>query len=97
MKAAGQCASCLRWRRSSGTILPAVEGCHWIADEEGRSLSLGVQELLQVLATLAAREGLCPGHQPVDAALMPDCYRAADLPLAASGIGQRKAMRQPGS
>lgn len=65
-KPEGQCASCMRWRTIGGTILPPVEGCGWFDDEEGQSLSPALRELLGVLATLAAREGLCPAHLPID-------------------------------
>ena len=45
----GQCVTCVRWARQGGSILPAVEGCGWLADHDARPLSGAVRMLLPVL------------------------------------------------
>jgi hypothetical protein len=82
MRRSGQCETCLRWVRSGGSVLPAVEGCGWIDDPGIRALPVAVALLMPVLARIAAREGVCPGHLVFDAISMPDAYRSQDLEAA---------------
>ena len=92
----GQCVTCVRWARQGGSILPAVEGCGWLADHDARPLSGALRMLLPVLAQIAARDGCCPGHLEAKLADMPDAYLAADLPREASagpGLMAQQAMR----
>lgn len=85
MRRSGQCETCLRWVRSGGCVLPAVEGCGWIAGPDIEALPIAVRLLLPALARIVAREGACPGHLVFDATSMPDAYRSLDLEPAVGG------------
>ena len=85
----GQCVTCVRWARQGGSILPAVEGCGWLADHDARPLSGALRMLLPVLAQIAARDG--PGHLEANADDMPDAYLAVDLRRTPSGVQGLKA------
>jgi len=80
MSRRGQCETCVRWARQGGSILPVVEGCGWLAEQEVQPLSGALGMLLPVLAQIAAREQCCPGHLEANADDMPDSYLAMDLP-----------------
>ena len=67
MSRQGQCKTCVRWSRQGGSILPAVEGCGWLAEHGAQPLSGALGMLLPVLAQLAARDRCCPGHLEVNA------------------------------
>lgn len=79
MRQMGQCDSCVHWGRRGGTVLPAVEGCSWIADPGLDQLPTVLKLLLPALARIAAREGVCPGHLVFDASSMPDAFRSHDI------------------
>lgn len=83
MTAVGQCTNCLRWAVRGGIVSEAVEGCTWFALREEAQLPPRAEALLEALAPLLAREGVCPGHLPPDLENMPDAYRSEDLPLEA--------------
>ena len=85
MRRSGQCETCLRWVRRGGSVLPAVEGCGWIAGPDIEALPIAVTLLLPALARIAAREGVCPGHLVLDATSMPDAYRSKDLEPVVGG------------
>lgn len=85
MRRSGQCETCLRWVRSGGSVLPAVEGCGWIEGPGIGALPDAVALLMPVLARIAAREGVCPGHLVSDAISMPDAYRSQDLEATVGG------------
>ncbi len=85
MRRSGQCETCLRWVRSGGCVLPAVEGCGWIAGPDIEALPIAVRLLMPALARLVAREGTCPGHLVFDETSMPDAYRSKDLEPAVGG------------
>jgi len=96
MRRQGQCETCVRWSRQGGSILPAVEGCGWLAEYDAQPLSGALGMLLPVLAQLAARDRCCPGHLEVNADDMPDAYLAVDLrrtPSGAQGLKAQHAMR----
>lgn len=75
----------MRWGRSGGSVLPAVEGCNWIAGPGIEALPIAVTLLMPALARIAAREGACPGHLVFDAISMPDAYRSQDLEPVVGG------------
>lgn len=85
MRYSGQCETCLRWVRRGGCVLPAVEGCGWIAGPDIEALPSAVTLLMPVLAGIAAREGVCPGHLVLDETSMPDAYRSQDLEPVVGG------------
>lgn len=85
MRRSGQCETCLRWVRSGGFVLPAVEGCGWIAGPDIEALPIAVTLLMPALARIVAREGACPGHLVSDATCMPDAYLSQDLEPGVSG------------
>lgn len=85
MSRQGQCGTCVRWARQGGSILPVVEGCGWLDEQDAQPLSGALGMLLPVLAQIAAREQCCPGHLEANADDMPDAYLAADLPRRPSG------------
>ena len=92
----GQCVTCVRWARQGGSILPAVEGCGWLADNDAPPPSGGVRVLVPGVAQIPARDGCCAGHVVAKVADMPDAYLAADLPREASagpGLMAQHAMR----
>ena len=99
MRRSGQCETCLRWGRSGGSVLPAVEGCGWLAGPDIEALPTAVTLLMPALARLAAREGACPGHLVFDAISMPDAYRSQDLepvvggPNGLEGVGTGEILR----
>ncbi len=86
MRRSGQCETCLRWVRSGGSVLPAVEGCGWLASPDIEALPIAVTLLMPALARLAAREGACPGHLVSDVISMPDAYRSQDLERVVGGL-----------
>ena len=85
MRRSGPCETCLRWVRSGGSVLPAVEGCGWITGPDIKALPIAVTLLLPELARIVAREGACPGHLVFDATSMPNAYRSQDREPDASG------------
>jgi hypothetical protein len=85
MRRSGQCETCLRWVRSGGFVLPAVEGCSWIAGPDIEALPVAVTLLMPALARILAREGACPGHLVFDATSMPDAYLSQNLEPAVGG------------
>ncbi len=96
MSRQGQCETCVRWSRQGGSILPAVEGCGWLAEHDAQPLSGALAMLLPVLAQIAAREHCCPGHLEANAGDMPEAYIAVDLarrPSDGQGLKVQHAMR----
>ena len=57
----GQCVTCVRWARQGGSILPAVEGCGWLADHDARPLSGALRMLLYLAADLPREASAGPG------------------------------------
>lgn len=94
MRRSGQCETCLRWVRCGGSVLPAVEGCGWIAGLDIEALPSAVTLLMPALARIAAREGVCPGHLVLDATGMPDAYRSQDLEPV---VGERTRLEGVGT